>query len=146
MNAHLQSPIGVYYDNIKLPSLKIDSAVYTYNTGTMLQSNVLLYEITKDKKYLTEAQRIAKAAKAIFYKNGKLPDHYWFNVVLLRGYIALYKVDDNKQQMQFFIDDADRIWKEEKDDNNLLGRNNTRKSLIDQAAMMEIYARLSVVN
>jgi len=146
VNAHLRSPQGIYYDNIKLPSLKIDSAIYTYNTGTMLQSNVLLYAITRDKKYLTEAQRIAKAAEKFFYTNGKLPGNYWFNVVLLRGYIELYKVDHNKQQMHFFIDDADRIWNEEKDANNLLGRNNKRKSLIDQAAMMEIYARLSVLN
>lgn len=146
VNTNLQSPAGLYYDNIKLPSLQIDSAVYTYNTGTMLQSNVLLYEITKDKKYLDESQRIAKVAKAFFYKNGKLPDHYWFNVVLLRGYIELYKVDKSKQQIQFFIDDANRIWNEENDDKNLLGRNNKRKSLIDQAAMMEIYARLSMLN
>jgi len=146
VNKNLQSPEGVYYDNIRLPSLKIDSAVYTYNTGTMLQSNVLLYETTLDKKYLSEAQRIAKSAKKFFYKNGKLPGNYWFNVVLLRGYIELYKVDHNKQQIQFFIDDANRTWQEEKDDNNLLGRNNKRKSLIDQAAMMEIYARLSALN
>lgn len=146
MNTHLQAPQGVYYDNIKLPSLKIDSAFYTYNTGTMLQSNVLLYEITKDKKYLTEAQHVAKAAKATFYKNGKLPGDYWFNAVLLRGYMELYKVDHNKQQLQFFIDDANRIWNEEKDDKNLLGRNDKRKSLIDQAAMMEIYAKLSGLN
>ncbi len=52
VNAHLQSPAGVYYDNIKIPSLKIDSAVYTYNTGTMLQANVLLYNITKETQYL----------------------------------------------------------------------------------------------
>lgn len=145
VNAHLQSPQGVYYDNMKIPSLKIDSALYTYNTGTMLQSNVLLYEITNDKKYLNEAERIAQAAKNIFYKNGKLPGNYWFNAVLLRGYIELYKADHNKQQLQFFIDDAERIWEEERDDKNLLGRNNKRKSLIDQAAMMEIYARLSVL-
>ena len=55
VNAHLQSPKGIYYDNIKIPSLKIDSATYTYNTGTMLQSNVLLYNITYEKKYLKEA-------------------------------------------------------------------------------------------
>jgi uncharacterized protein YyaL (SSP411 family) len=146
VNAHLRSPEGVYYDNVKLPSLKIDSAVYTYNTGTMLQSNVLLYEITQDKKYLTEAQQMAKAAEKFFYKNGKLPGNYWFNVVLLRGYMELYAIDHNRQQIQFFIDDANRTWQEEKDQNNLLGRNNKRKSLIDQAAMMEIYARLSVLN
>ncbi len=141
VNTHLQSPEGVYYDNIKIPSLKIDSALYTYNTGTMLQSNVLLYNILKDKKYLEEAQRIATAAEKVFYKNKKLWGSYWFNAVL-RGYQELYKVDRNKNRFQFFIDDANRIWQDEKDDKGLVGKKNERKSLIDQAAMIEIYARL----
>jgi hypothetical protein len=146
VNNHLQSPQGVYYDNIKIPSLKIDSAVYTYNTGTMLQSNVLLYTITKNKKYLQEAQRIAKAAEKVFYKNNKLPGNYWFNAVLLRGYEELYKADKNKDRFQFFIDDANRIWLDEKNGKGLVGKKDKRKSLIDQAAMIEIYARLSQLN
>jgi uncharacterized protein YyaL (SSP411 family) len=143
VNAHLQSPSGLYYDNIKIPSLKIDSAIYTYNTGTMLQSNVLLYDITHDKKYLEEAERIATAAKDFFYRNNKLPGNYWFNVVLLRGDIALYNIDKNKDHIQFFIDDSNRVWNDEKDENDMVGKKDKRKSLIDQAAMIEIYARLA---
>ncbi|MDQ6904947.1 MAG: glycoside hydrolase family 76 protein [Bacteroidota bacterium] len=146
VNAHLQSPEGLYYDNIKIPSLKIDSAIYTYNIGTMLQSNVLLYNITKDKKYLSEAERIAQAAQIFFYKNNKLPGNYWFNAVLLRGEIALYKIDKNKDHIQFFIDDAERIWNDEKNEKGLVGKKDKRKTLIDQAAMMEIYARLAELN
>ena len=144
VNNHLQSPEGLYYDNIKIPSLEIGKAIFTYNTGTMLQANVLLYKITQNKTYLTEAERIAKAAKEQFYKGGKLPDNYWFNAVLLRGFVELYKANKNKNELQFFIDNANRIWKEERDENNLLGRKKA-KTLIDQAAMMEIYARLSVL-
>ncbi len=144
VNQHLQSPEGLYYDNIKIPSLEIGKAIFTYNTGTMLQTNVLLYKITQKQTYLDEAERIAKAAKEQFYKNGKLPDNYWFNAVLLRGFIELYKVNKNKNELQFFIDDAERIWKEERGNNNLLGKKKA-KSLIDQAAMMEIYARLAVM-
>ncbi|MDQ6477462.1 glycoside hydrolase family 76 protein [Dyadobacter sp. LHD-138] len=140
-NKHLRGENGIFYDAIKIPSLKIDSAKYTYNTGTMLQSNVLLYVITKEKKYLEEAQLIAGSAEKYFYRNNKLPDHYWFNVVLLRGYEALYEVDRNKKQLQFFFDDAERIWKNEKDGTDLVGTKQT-KTLIDQSAMMEMYGRL----
>jgi uncharacterized protein YyaL (SSP411 family) len=140
-NKNLRGADGIFYDAIKIPSLKIDSAKYTYNTGTMLQSNVLLYSITKEKKYLDEAQFIAESAEKFFYKNNKLPENYWFNVVLLRGYEDLYKADHNKNRLQFFVDDAERIWKEERDETGLLGRKKV-KSLIDQAAMMEMYARL----
>ncbi len=141
VNKHLRAPSGLYYDAIRIPSLKVDSALYTYNTGTMLQAAALLYNITKNKRYLAEAQGIAAAAKEHFYKDNKLPGNYWFNAVLLRGFIELYHINRNKQQLQFFMDDAERVWKEERDSNNLLGEKKT-KSLIDQAAMMEIYARL----
>ena len=141
-NKHLRSPDGTYWDAIKIPSMKIDSAKYTYNTGTMLQSNVLLYEITKEKKYLDEANKIAGAARDFFYVNNKLPGNYWFNVVLLRGYEELYKVNKDKRIFSFFVDDAERIWKEERDENNLMGRK-PEKSLIDQGAMLEMYARLA---
>ncbi|WP_256527621.1 glycoside hydrolase family 76 protein [Dyadobacter diqingensis] len=61
----------------------IRTSKYTYNTGEMLQSNVLLFVITKEKKYLEEAQRIAGSTEKYSYRNNKLPDNYWFNVVLL---------------------------------------------------------------
>ncbi|GLU55930.1 hydrolase [Dyadobacter frigoris] len=140
-NRNLRSADGIFYDAIKIPSLKIDSAKYTYNTGTMLQSNVLLYRITKEKKYLDEAELIAGSAEKYFYKNKKLPGNYWFNVVLLRGYEELYKVNKNKKQWQFFVDDAERIWKNERDEKGLIGIKEA-KTLIDQSAMMEMYARL----
>lgn len=142
VNKYLQAPDGIYYDAIKVPSLEISKPFYTYNTGSMLQSNVLLYEITKDKKYLEEAKRVALAGKSHFFRNGRLPSNYWFNAVMLRGYAELYKVDPDKKWIEFFKADADRIWAEERDENNLVGTK-TQKSLLDQAGMLEIYARLA---
>lgn len=141
VNKHLQAPSGLYYDAIKIPSLQIDSAFYTYNTGTMLQSSVLLYQITNNKNYLQQAERMAAAAKTYFYKNNRLPGNYWFNAVLLRGFQELYRTNHNKQLLQLFFDDAERVWNTERDSNDLLGARKA-KSLIDQAAMIEIYARL----
>jgi hypothetical protein len=141
---HLQAPEGVYYDNVKLPSMELAKATYTYNTGTMLQSAALLYSITKDKKYLVEAQRVAKAGKAHFFKNGRLPNEYWFNAVMLRGYVELYKIDKNKEWITFFEQDANAIWEKERDVNNLVGNKKERR-LIDQGAMIEIYATLEQV-
>jgi mannose/cellobiose epimerase-like protein (N-acyl-D-glucosamine 2-epimerase family) len=143
-NKHLQSPEGIYYDAIKIPDLRIDKAFYTYNTGTMLQSNVLLYNITKDEKYLSEARRVAAAGKKHFFKNGRLPFDPWFNAVMLRGYIDLYKVDKNKEWIQFFVDDANKVWQEDSDANHLIGKKPYKK-LIEQVGMLEIYARLAVL-
>ncbi|MDP4290074.1 MAG: glycoside hydrolase family 76 protein [Bacteroidota bacterium] len=143
-NKWLLSPEGVYWDNIRLPGGKISRATFTYNTGTMLQANVLLYKATGNQKYLQEAQRLATAAERYFYKNNKLPGNYWFNAVLLRGYEELYKVEKNADRLKFFYADADRIWQQEKDENGLVGKEKSKK-LIDQAAMIEIYARLEAL-
>lgn len=143
-NKHLRSKEGIFYDAIKVSSMKIDSGLYTYNTGTLLQANVLLFNLTKNKKYLAEAKSIAKAGEVQFYKNKKLPAHYWFNAVFLRGYLELYKVEKDKSRLQFIINDAERVWKEERDDENLLGRDHD-KTLLLQAGMMEIYARLATI-
>jgi uncharacterized protein YyaL (SSP411 family) len=124
--------------------MQLAKATYTYNTGTMLQSAALLYTITKDKKYLVEAQRVAKAGREHFFKNGRLPNEYWFNAVMLRGYVELYKIDKNKNWINFFEQDANAIWEKERDANNLVGTK-TEKRLIDQGAMIEIYAVLEQV-
>lgn len=141
-NQRLQSPQGVYYDALKLPANTIDKSLYTYNTGTMLQANAMLFAISKDRKYLAEAQRLAAASLNAFYKNGRLPPNYWFNAVLMRGYLALYELDKNKVYLQAFIRDADEIWRLETDKNKLVGRAATKK-LLDQAGMLEIYARIA---
>ncbi len=64
---------------------------------------------------------------------------------MLRGYIELYNINHDKQLLHLWHNEAERIWHEEKDINGLLGRNAKKKSLIDQAAMLEIYARLQAV-
>ena len=139
--AKLLSPDWVYYDNVQIPSFKIDKRCYTYNTGTMLQSAVLLYNITREKKYLEEAQQLAAGSLSYFFKEGRFPNHYWFNAVLLRGYEELYKVDGEKKYISAFIADADKIIQTEMDAKQLVGRRQA-KSLIDQAGFLEIVARL----
>ncbi|WP_129714554.1 glycoside hydrolase family 76 protein [Pedobacter sp. SYP-B3415] len=139
---NLQDTDGLYFDNVRIPSLEVDKRKYTYNTGTMINSAAILYQLTKDKTYLEEARHVAAAGKAFFYKDGKLPGHYWFNVVMLRGYLELHKIDKNPAHLDFFIKDAERVWNTERDSNGLIGRQKV-KSLIDQAAMLEFYARLA---
>lgn len=142
---NLLSPEGVYYDNIRLPSATIDTRTYTYNTGTMLQSSVMLYRITKEKKYLQHAQELAEGSLKKFFIKNRFPGRYWFNVVLLRGYIDLYKVDGEKKFINAMQQDAQAIWQQERDNNNLVGKRE-RKELLDQAAVMEMFARLAAVS
>jgi rhamnogalacturonyl hydrolase YesR len=142
---NLLSPEAVYYDNIQLPSGKIDKKAYAYNTGTMLQSSAMLYGITKEKKYLQHAQELAEGSLKKFFIKNRFPGHYWFNVVLLRGYIDLYKIDGERKFIKAMEQEAEAIWQNEKDNNNLLGKKDS-KELLDQAAVMEMFARLAAVS
>ena len=144
VNRYLRSPDGTYWDALKVNTMKIDSAKYTYNTGTMLQSNVLLYLITGENRYLDEAKLIALSAEKHFYRNNRLPNNLWFNAVMLRGFIELSRVDGNYDRLRFFADDAERVWTTQRDEKGFVGRR-PGKTLIDQAAMIEIFARLQQV-
>ena len=107
----------------------------------MLQSNVLLYTITKDKKYLIAAQRQADAGLKHFYKKKLIPDNYWFNAVLLRGYVELYRVDKINVYIKAFKTYANKVWRLQKDNKNLIGTQHV-KSLIDQAGYLGMLLRL----
>ena len=144
VNKVLQSPSGVYYDNIKTKDGRIARQLYTYNTGTMLQANVILYTLTKRAAYLDEAHRLAAASLKTFFKNGRWPGNYWFNAVLLRGYQDLYRLDKDRTYIQAFVTDADGIRSTETDDHGLAGPKPAKK-LLDQAGLLEILARLRQV-
>lgn len=49
----------LYFDNIGLDR-KIGKAKYAYNSGQMMQSAALLYQLTRNPLYLKDAQNIAK--------------------------------------------------------------------------------------
>lgn len=142
VNEKLITPNGLYFDNVRLPSRTIDKRIYTYNTGTMLQSNALLYGITGDKKYLDAAQHQARESLKVFYRDGYFRDSYWFNAVLLRGYEELYRIDGNKEYLAAFKKYADNIWDKQSDNHRLAGSHDV-KTLIDQAGYLEILARLA---
>ena len=107
----------------------------------MLQSNVLLYNITKDKKYLIAAQRQAYAGLKHFYKKNLFPDNYWLNTVLLRGYVELYRVDKINVYIKAFKSYANKVWRLQKNNKNLIGKHSF-KSLRDQAGCLEMLVPL----
>ena len=94
----------LYFDNIGLDR-KIGKAKYAYNSGQMMQSAALLYQLTRNPLYLKDAQNIAKECYNYFFtdfttttgesfkmlKQGDI----WFTAVMLRGFIELYHIDKN---------------------------------------------------
>jgi hypothetical protein len=100
MYDNLRDSIGVYSNDKKMNG-KVNRTFYTYNSGFMLEAAVLLYQFTGDKKYLQQAQQLAKDSYHYFSTvphNQELSlkiDLPWFVTVLFRGFEALYHEDKN---------------------------------------------------
>ena len=63
LNGKLQDVDGLYWDNVNLKG-DIGKAKWTYNTGLMIRTNVLLFQLRHDRAALAEARREADAGLA----------------------------------------------------------------------------------
>lgn len=156
---HLQDPEdGLYWDNVNLEG-RVDKRKYPYNSGQMLQSAALLYRFTEDSSYLHEAQRIAESGYEHFFEAFIPPSgepfrllkrsDNWFIAVMMRGYAELHRVDGNNRYLDTFRENLDYAWSHARDSDGLFSKNwsgldqGSRKWLLDQAAMVEMYARIA---
>ena len=127
-----------------------------------MQAAALLFELTGDSAYLTDARNIAKEAYCYFFNYVTTPDEssvklirkgdIWFTAIMLRGYIELYKQDKNKTYLDTFKKSLDCAWKYAREENGLFNvdfsgkEKENRKWLLTQAAIVEMYARLAAIN
>ena len=150
----------LYFDNIAL-NKKIGRAKFAYNSGQMMQSAALLYQLTRNPLYLKDAQNIAKECYNYFFtdfttttgesfkmlKQGDI----WFTAVMLRGFIELYHIDKNKTYINAFDKSLNHAWMYARDDKGLFNTDlcgkskDDKKWLLTQAAMIEMYARLATI-
>lgn len=151
----------LYFDNIRLDG-KIGKAKFAYNSGQMMQSAALLYQLTKNPIYLKDAQNIARECFNYFFadftpatneetfrmlKKGDI----WFTAVMLRGFIELYQIDKDKTYINAFNKSLSYAWDNARDEKGLFNTDLTgnnkdeRKWLLTQAAMVEMYSRLATI-
>jgi uncharacterized protein YyaL (SSP411 family) len=159
MMSHLEdSTLHVILNSLSTINGKPDKALYTYNTGTMIQSSVRLYKITGDKVYLDNAHRLAEGSYMYYSKKTDkgvpyIDDLPWFVVVLFRGYQELYDVDHNSKYVDAIISSADWAWENARDESGLIykdwtGRKDEKKQpkwLLDESCMAELYARIGII-
>lgn len=142
VNKTLKAPSGLYYDNKGVKDRKITTWTFSYNTGTMLQSSIYLYECTGDKKYLQQATAIADSSLSFFYGNGKFRDNYWFNAVLLRGYQHLLKYNKDTKYIKGFQQCLDHALANNKNGQGLFQKDHLL-DLVEHGGMLEILARFA---
>ena len=155
---NLQDPADKsIWNDVNVKSGIPNKTKWSYNTGAMLSNAVLLYELTGEEKYKTDAAELAAAGFKVFTEdvNGvkffTLHDP-WFNVILFRGYLAYYRIEKGQPALNYintFIANADHAWKSARMPNGFFcedwsGRTQGRYQwLLHQACMVETYARIS---
>jgi uncharacterized protein YyaL (SSP411 family) len=163
LKKYLQDPEdNLYWDNIN-PDMKVSKAKYSYNSGEPMEAAALLYRITKESKYLIDAQQIAQSSFekwfAPYYSkplnenfNILSPGNCWFNVILFRGYLALYDVDNDRTYLNAIQETLKHAWQStcRNKDTNLLNDGDlsgstpqTSWELLQQGACVEFMARLA---
>ncbi len=152
---------GLYWDHIGVNArgeCTIETTKWSYNQGTMIGANTLFYEVTSDPVYLERAQSIAQSALSRYdcedgcTSDSRILSHGpAFNAIFFRNLLLLSTVDSTnpayRQSMQSY---ADLIW----DDTDIrrtmrqetlffFGDNGDYVDLLNQAAMVQIYASLA---
>ena len=150
---------NLYFDHISLKGT-LDKTKFSYNSGQMIQAGALLYRITGKKRFLAEAQQTAAACLTYFFRPVHKPgggsvrilrrDKIWFDAVMLRGFIELYREDGREAYLDAFRGTLDHAWTYARDGQGFLadwsGRGREgRKWLLSQAALAEMFARMAAV-
>lgn len=150
---------GLYFDNIRLDG-RIGKTKYPYNSGQMLQAAALLYKLTGEDRCLTEAQNLASASYDYFFATAdeggaefrllKTSD-VWFIAVMMRGFVELYDIDQDKTYLTAFEKNLSHAWEHMREANGLFNKDwsgkekEDKKWVLTQAAMVEMYARLAAL-
>ncbi len=140
----LRAPNGLYWDRVDLAG-NVDRTFWSYNQGTTIGANVLLYRTTGDVGSLDRAKRIADAALDYYVHGGRLigqPPS--FNAIFFRNLLLLQAETGDAKYRQAIQTYADRVWAGNRDPATGLFRFDAsgRATLLDQGAMLQVFALL----
>jgi hypothetical protein len=128
----------------------INKSLFTYNQGTMIAANVREYQKTGNSAYLSNAEAIANAALSTFTESNLINQSAAFNAIYFRGLLVLAATTSDSslksniiQAIQAYADDA---WNNHRNSQGLFSfpsSQGTGYQLLDQGAMLQIYAMLA---
>jgi rhamnogalacturonyl hydrolase YesR len=155
----MQDPADkLFWNDIALSNHKINTTKWSYNVGEMITAACLLYEVTQDGSYLSDAKAMAKASYDYFTRPVRdlsrfFPDHDpWFNAILFRGYLDLAAIDKTlaSEYINTFIKNADYAWDHARTKEGFFyedwagDRMGRYYWILNQAVMVEVYSRISI--
>jgi hypothetical protein len=129
----------------------IDKTLWTYNQGTMVAANVAAYQDTGESDYLANAEALASASLDYFTEARYLDTQPApFVAIYFRGLLILYASTSDTtlrakilQAAQSYAED---VWNNYRNGQNLFqlpSSPNSSYRLLDQGAMLELYAALA---
>jgi Glycosyl hydrolase family 76 len=142
----LLAPNDMYYDHLDSAGT-VNTALWSYNQGTMVGAGLLLYEVTGQSSYLQQATQTAGASIQYYGSNDELyqqPDV--FNVIFFRNLFALAQVNHDSSYAALATSYANTAWSQDRQVTGLFADPdpNGGESLVNQTApMAELYALLA---
>ena len=136
------APNGLYWDHINLAGT-VNTAEWSYNQGSVIAADVLLYRTTGDSTVLARAERLADRSIAYFdsrWKHGEPPE---FAALFFRGLLSLADTDGRADYVAAAEQYADDSWSNERDPRTGLFRFAGGPDLLQQAGLVQLYAALA---
>jgi hypothetical protein len=138
----LLAPNGLYWDHIDLAG-RVSTAQWSYNQGSVIAADVLLYQTTGDPGVLARAEQLADASIAYFssrWRQGEPPE---FATLFFRGLLSLADADGRADYVAAAERYAADAWATERDPRTGLFRYAGKPDLLQQAGLVQLYAALA---
>jgi predicted alpha-1,6-mannanase (GH76 family) len=142
VDACMLAPDGLYWDHIDLAGT-IDRAHWSYNQGSVIGADVLLYTTTGEPDALLHAEQLADVALAYFanrWLNGEPPE---FAAIFFRNLLTLAALDGRQDYVAAAESYGDSVWTSRRDGRTGLFSSTGKARLLTQAALVQLYAALA---
>jgi hypothetical protein len=139
----LGTPAGLVSDHINGAGA-VDTRTWSYNQGAMIAAGVSLYRATGERRYLVDAQRTANAALAVLTDPLNSGEPASFLAIFYRDLLQLTTVAPSRNDRAAVESFANAAWARERNARTgLFYFGHTNATLLDQAAMVQVYAALA---
>lgn len=135
---------GLYADNIDLYGT-VDKSIFIYNQGTMIGTEVLLYQVTGKREYLQRARESAATTMAYFTRSQLEGQAPFFVSIFGENLLRLNALSPNPAYRAYLQEYADHAWAADRDPQTGLFDFHEHEAtlLLQQAAMTQLLAYLS---
>ncbi len=139
----LGTPTGLVADHIDSAGT-VDTRTWSYNQGAMIAASVNLYRATGDLRYLHDAETTANAALVMLQDPLNSGEPASFLAIFYRDLLELAAVDPGQNYRAAIESFANAAWTHERNAHTgLFYFGHTDATLLDQAAMVQVYAALA---